>query len=164
MTRAVALEALEDAGVADGELQAIGITNQRETVCVWDPDTGEPLHRALVWQDRRTAARCDALRDAGHEPLVRERTGLVLDPYFSGTKIEWMLENVDGSARARGVGPRAVRDDRLLARLQAHRRAPHRRPNASRTLLYDIARGDWDDELSRCWATSRGRALPEVRP
>ena len=76
--------------------RGIGITNQRETVCVWDPSTGEPLHRALVWQDRRTAARCDELREQGHESLIRERTGLVLDPYFSGTKIEWLLRNVDG--------------------------------------------------------------------
>src|SRR5215210_7397253 len=99
VTRAVAGEALDDAGVGPGELEAIGITNQRETVCVWDPDTGEPLHRALVWQDRRTAARCDELKRAGREPLIRGRTGLVLDPYFSATKIEWLLRNVDGLAQ-----------------------------------------------------------------
>src|SRR3954453_1160692 len=91
VTHAVAGEALDDAGVEPGELAAVGITNQRETVCVWDPDTGEPLHRAIVWQDRRTAERCEELRQAGHESMVRERTGLVLDPYFSGTKIEWLL-------------------------------------------------------------------------
>src|SRR5215475_8521054 len=100
VTRAVAREALDDAGVGPGELRAIGITNQRETVCVWDPATGEPLHHALVWQDRRTAARCDELRAAGHEPLVRERTGLVIDPYFSGTKIEWLARNVEGAGGA----------------------------------------------------------------
>ena len=77
---------------------AVGISNQRETVCVWDPNTGKPLHKALVWQDRRTAGRCDELREQGHEQLVRERTGLVLDPYFSATKIEWLLANVDGLA------------------------------------------------------------------
>src|SRR5215207_4272421 len=104
VTRAVAVEALEDAGVGPAELEAIGITNQRETVCVWDSDTGEPLHRALVWQDRRTAARCDELRAAGHLPLVRERTGLVLDPYFSGSKIEWLLRNVDGLAERAAAG------------------------------------------------------------
>ncbi|MDQ3849978.1 MAG: FGGY family carbohydrate kinase, partial [Actinomycetota bacterium] len=82
VTRAVALEALQDAGAGEGALQAVGITNQRETVCVWDPHTGEPLHRALVWQDRRTADRCAELREQGHEELARERTGLVLDPYF----------------------------------------------------------------------------------
>src|SRR5436190_19065490 len=96
VSRAVAGEALDDAGVRDGDLAAVGITNQRETVCVWDPHSGEPLHRALVWQDRRTAARCDELRAAGHETEIRRKTGLVLDPYFSATKIEWMLHNVDG--------------------------------------------------------------------
>ena len=96
-------------------LDAIGITNQRETVVAWDPETGEPVHNALVWQDRRTAARCDELREAGHEDLVRERTGLVLDPYFSGTKIEWLLAE---RRRCRG---RRLRHDRLVARLQADR-------------------------------------------
>src|SRR5438270_8146738 len=93
VTHAVAGEALGDAGLQPGELQALGITNQRETVCVWDPATGEPLHRAIVWQDRRTAARCDELRRQGLEPRVRERTGLVLDPYFSATKVEWLLQH-----------------------------------------------------------------------
>ena len=94
LTEAVAGEALADAGVRPGELDAVGITNQRETVCVWDPGTGEPLHNAIVWQDRRTAAYVDELRAAGHEPFVRARTGLVLDPYFSGTKIRWLLQHV----------------------------------------------------------------------
>ena len=107
MTQAVAGEALADAEVRSGELMAVGITNQRETVCVWDPSTGEPLHRAIVWQDRRTAERCEELRAAGHEELVRERTGLVLDPYFSGTKIEWLLRNVEG-LRERAQAGRAV--------------------------------------------------------
>ena len=91
----MAREALDAAGIDGRKLSGIGITNQRETVVAWDRDTGEPLHRAIVWQDRRTAARCDELRAAGHEPLVRERTGLVLDPYFSGTKIEWLLREGD---------------------------------------------------------------------
>src|SRR4051812_18387067 len=86
VTRAVADAALQDAGAAEDELVAIGIANQRETVCAWDPSSGEPLSPALVWQDRRTAGRCDELREAGYERLIRERTGLVLDPYFSGTK------------------------------------------------------------------------------
>src|SRR5947209_6228395 len=107
VTHALAGEALADAGVRAGELEALGITNQRETVCVWDPHTGEPLHNAIVWQDRRTAERCDELRDQGHEPLVRERTGLVLDPYFSGTKIEWLLNNVEG-LRDRALDGKAV--------------------------------------------------------
>src|SRR3954462_7988557 len=96
VSQAVAGEALDDAGVRPGELEAVGITNQRETVVVWDPETGEPLHRALVWQDRRTAQRCEELKHAGHEQTFRAKTGLVLDPYFSGTKIEWLLRNVDG--------------------------------------------------------------------
>ena len=90
VTRSVAKQALDKAGISGRDLKGIGITNQRETVVAWDRRTGEPLHRALVWQDRRTAARCDELREQGYEPLVRERTGLVIDPYFSGTKIEWL--------------------------------------------------------------------------
>jgi glycerol kinase len=163
VTRAVAGEALDDAGVRDGELRAVGITNQRETVCVWDPQTGEPLHRALVWQDRRTAGRCDELRAAGHEPLVRERTGLVLDPYFSGTKIEWLLRNVDGLAE-RAADGRAVFgtiDAWLIFKLTGeHATDPS---NASRTLLYDINAGRWDPELLELLGVPE-RALPEVRP
>src|ERR671926_470908 len=147
VSHAVAGEALDDAGVGPGELEAVGITNQRETVVVWDPSTGEPLHRALVWQDRRTAARCDELREAGHEDLVRERTGLVLDPYFSGTKIEWLLNNVDG-LRERAQDGRAVFgtiDSWLIFKLTGEHVTD--RSNASRTLLYDIRAGRWDPEL-----------------
>jgi FGGY family of carbohydrate kinases, N-terminal domain len=115
VTRKVAIAALADAGVQGSDLAGVGITNQRETVVAWDPRSREPVHRALVWQDRRTAARCDELREAGHEELIRERTGLVIDPYFSGTKIEWLLRNGDLPEET------GVRDDRLLARLQAHR-------------------------------------------
>ncbi len=105
LARTLALEALASAGAQPGGLAAVGITNQRETVCVWDPSSGEPLHHAIVWQDRRTAELCERLRAAGHEPLVRERTGLVLDPYFSATKIRWLLDNVPGLAdRARAGG------------------------------------------------------------
>ncbi len=164
VTRAVALEALDDAGAGSGDLEAIGITNQRETVCVWDPQTGEPLHRALVWQDRRTAARCDALRDAGHEALVRTRTGLVLDPYFSATKIEWLLGNVDG-LRERCDDGRAVFgtiDAWLVFKLTGEYLTEV--SNASRTLLYDIRRGDWDDELLTLFGDIPRAALPQVRP
>ena len=164
VTRAVALEALDDAGARSGDLRAVGITNQRETVCAWDPRTGEPLHRALVWQDRRTAARCDALRDAGHEPLVRTRTGLVLDPYFSATKIEWLLENVDG-LRARADDGRAVFgtiDSWLVFKLTGEHLTDV--SNASRTLLYDIGHGDWDDELLALFGDVPRAALPQVRP
>ena len=163
VTQAVAGEALDDAGVGPGELQAVGITNQRETVCVWDPETGEPLHRALVWQDRRTAARCDELREAGHEPLFRERTGLVLDPYFSGTKIEWLLGNVEG-LRERAEDGRAVFgtvDAWLMFKLTGEHATDA--TNASRTLLYDIGAGRWDPELLDLLGVPE-RALPEVRP
>jgi glycerol kinase len=163
VTQAVAGEALDDAGVGSGGLAAVGITNQRETVCVWDPETGEPLYRALVWQDRRTAARCDELREQGHEQLVRERTGLVLDPYFSGTKIEWLLRNVDGLAQRAREG-RAVFgtvDAWLVFKLTGEFATDA--SNASRTLLYDIRKGDWDDELCELLGVPR-RALPEVRP
>jgi glycerol kinase len=163
VTQAVAGEALDDAGVEVGELEAIGITNQRETVCVWDRETGEPLHRAIVWQDRRTAARCDELHRGGQLPLVRERTGLVLDPYFSGTKIEWLLREVDGLRDAAESG-RAVFgtiDSWLIYKLTGeHATDPS---NASRTMLLDLARGSWDGELCELLGVPE-RALPEVRP
>jgi glycerol kinase len=147
LTRTVAGEALADAGVRPGELVAVGIANQRETVCVWDPATGEPLARAIVWQDRRTAARCEQLREAGREDLIRARTGLVLDPYFSATKIEWLLEHVDG-LRERAREGRAVFgtvDSWLLFKLTGeHVTDPS---NAARTMLYDIAAGRWDPQL-----------------
>jgi glycerol kinase len=162
VTRAVADAALEDAGLAEEELAAIGITNQRETVCVWDPATGEPLHRALVWQDRRTAARCDELRQAGYEPLVRERTGLVLDPYFSATKIEWLLRTVDGLAQRAREGRAVFGTVDAWIAFQLTGELVTDVSNASRTLLYDIRRGDWDDELLELFGVPR-RALPEVR-
>ena len=163
VTHAVAGEALEDAGVEPGMLEAVGITNQRETVVCWDPSTGEPLHRALVWQDRRTAQRCDELREAGHLDLVRDRTGLVLDPYFSGTKIEWLLRNVDGlQQRAReGSAVFGTVDAWLVFKLTGEFVTDP--SNASRTLLFDIHRGGWDDELCELLGVPR-RALPEVRP
>jgi glycerol kinase len=163
-TRAVARDALEEAGVGDGDLQAIGITNQRETVCVWDPKSGEPLHHALVWQDRRTADRCDELRAAGQEPLVRTRSGLVLDPYFSATKIEWLLENVEG-LREKAQDGRAVFgtiDAWLVYKLTGEHRTDV--TNASRTMLYDISRGDWDDDLMALFGDVPRAALPEVLP
>ncbi|MDX6670224.1 MAG: glycerol kinase [Solirubrobacteraceae bacterium] len=163
VSRAVAVEALDDAGLGPGELAAVGITNQRETVLAWDPATGEPLHRALVWQDRRTAARCDELREAGHEELVRERTGLVLDPYFAGTKVEWLLRNVDG-LRERAEDGRAVFgtiDSWMVFKLTGeHVTDPS---NASRTLLFDIRRGQWDPDLCTLLGVPE-RSLPEVRP
>ena len=147
VTHAVAGQALADAGLSPGELSAVGITNQRETVCVWDPVSGEPLHNAIVWQDRRTAARCEELRAAGHEPLVRARTGLVLDPYFSATKIQWLLEQIEG-LRARALAGRAVFgtvDSWLCFKLTGEHVTDV--SNASRTMLFDIAHGRWDPEL-----------------
>jgi glycerol kinase len=163
VTRAVAVEALEDAAVADGQLAAIGITNQRETVCVWDPATGEPLHRALVWQDRRTAARCDELREEGRQELLRERTGLVIDPYFSATKIEWLLREVDGLPQRAAEG-RAVFgtvDAWLIFKLTGELATDA--TNASRTQLCDIRTGAWDQELLDLFGVPE-RSLPEIRP
>jgi glycerol kinase len=162
VTQAVAGEALDDAGLAPGDLQAVGITNQRETVCVWDPETGEPLHRAIVWQDRRTAARCAELREQGSENLVRSRTGLVLDPYFSGTKIEWLLREVEGLAEraAKGRAVFGTIDAWLIFKLTGERATDP--SNASRTLLCDIGAGRWDPELLDLLGVPE-QALPEIR-
>jgi glycerol kinase len=157
VTRRVAEGAIVDAGILGGELDAIGITNQRETVVAWDPRNGEPLHRALVWQDRRTADRCAELRAAGHEPLVRERTGLVIDPYFSATKIEWLLRNAEGMERA----VFGTIDSWLLFKLTGRHATDH--TNASRTMLFDIRRRAWDEELCGLLGINPGR-LPEVLP
>ena len=154
---AVAKEALDAAGVAPAELRAIGITNQRETVVCWDRRTGRPLHRAIVWQDRRTAARCEELRQQGHEPRVRAVTGLVIDAYFSATKIEWMLQNVDG-LRDRDCCFGTI-DAWLTFKLTG--RAVTDCTNASRTLLFDIHALDWDPELCELFGV-RGDQLPEV--
>jgi len=162
-THAVAGEALDDAGVRPGELEAVGITNQRETVCVWDPATGEPLHRAIVWQDRRTASRCAELRAQGLDPLVRERTGLVLDPYFSATKIEWLLRHVPGLSEraARGRAIFGTVDAWLVFNLCGE--AITEPSNASRTMLFDVVQGAWDQELLQLFGVPE-RALPAVRP
>jgi glycerol kinase len=161
VTAAVAAAALRDAGVRVGDVAALGIANQRETVCVWDPVSGEPLHNAIVWQDRRTADRCEQLRREGHEPLVRSRTGLVLDPYFSATKMQWLLERVEG-LRERAERGRAVFgtvDSWLIFKLTGEHVTDA--TNASRTLLYDIAAGAWDPELLELFGIPE-RALPRV--
>jgi glycerol kinase len=157
VTRRVAAEAISAAGIEGAALDGIGIANQRETVLAWDPSTGEPLHRALVWQDRRTAGRCAELREAGHEPLVRERTGLVLDPYFSGTKIEWLSRNVEGAERA-AFG---TIDSWLIFKLTGRHATDH--TNASRTMLFDIHRLRWDEELCTLLGVDPAR-LPEPLP
>jgi glycerol kinase len=155
VTRRVAAEAIADAG--GPELEAIGITNQRETVVAWDPQTGEPVHRALVWQDRRTADRCEELKQAGHEPLVRQRTGLTIDPYFSGTKIEWLLGNAEGAERA----VFGTIDSWLLFKLTGRHVTDY--TNASRTMLFDIRRLAWDEELCDLLGVDPAR-LPEPLP
>ncbi len=157
VTRKVAFGAIADAGIDGAELTGIGITNQRETVVAWDPKTGEPVHRALVWQDRRTAERCDQLREEGHEALVRERTGLVIDPYFSGTKIEWLLLNVDA---ARGALFGTI-DSWLAYKLTGRHLTDY--SNASRTMLFDIRKLAWDPELCAILGVDPSR-LPEPVP
>ncbi|HST68395.1 MAG TPA: glycerol kinase GlpK [Solirubrobacterales bacterium] len=157
VTRRVAREAIADAGIEGADLKAIGITNQRETVVAWDPESGEPIHRALVWQDRRTAGRCGELREAGHEPLVRERTGLTIDPYFSGTKIEWLLRNAEGAERA----VFGTIDSWLLFKLTGRHLTDY--TNASRTLLFDIRKLGWDEELCGLLGVDPAR-LPQPCP
>jgi glycerol kinase len=157
VTRRVAAAAIADAGIEGGELDGIGITNQRETVVAWDPATGEPIHRALVWQDRRTAERCEELRAAGQEALVRERTGLTIDPYFSATKIEWLLRNAEGAERA----VFGTIDSWLLFKLTGCHGTDY--SNASRTMLFDIRRLTWDPELCGLLGIDPAR-LPEPLP
>ncbi len=157
VTRRVASEAIAAAGIEGADLDAIGIANQRETVVAWDPATGEPVHRALVWQDRRTASRCDELKEAGHQELVRGRTGLVIDPYFSGTKIEWLLHNVEA---ARGAVFGTV-DSWLVFKLTGRHLTDY--SNASRTMLFDIRRLGWDAELCEILGVDSA-ALPEPVP
>ena len=163
-TLATGREALARAGARPADVAAIGIANQRETTLIWDRRTGEPIHRAIVWQDRRTAGACERLRAASCEPLVTARTGLLLDPYFSATKIAWLLDNVAGAR------PRAERgelafgtvDAFLLWRLTGGAVHATDATNASRTLLYDIRRNAWDDELLDLFRVPRA-ILPEVR-
>ena len=147
-------EAMAKAGVGADDIVGIGITNQRETTIVWDRETGKPIHNAIVWQDRRTADACAALRAAGREPTIREKTGLLLDPYFSATKIAWLLDNVSGARAAAGEGRLAFGtvDSFLLWRLTGGKVHATDATNASRTLLFDIARGEWDEELARLFA------------
>jgi len=157
VTRRVAAAAIADAGIEGAELDGIGIANQRETVVAWDPATGEPIHRALVWQDRRTAGRCEELRAAGQGALVRERTGLTIDPYFSATKIEWLLRNAEGAERA----VFGTVDSWLLFKLTGRHVTDY--SNASRTMLFDIRRLEWDPELCELLGIDPAR-LPDPLP
>jgi glycerol kinase len=161
----VAREAIANARIAARDVAAIGITNQRETTVLWDRRTGAPLGNAIVWQDRRTADACDRLKRAGHEPAVTAKTGLVLDPYFSGTKLAWLLDHVPGARlRAeRGEVAFGTVDSWLAWKLTGGRRHVTDPTNASRTLLYDIGRGAWDGELLALFGVPPA-VLPEVRP
>ncbi|HWE24865.1 MAG TPA: glycerol kinase GlpK [Myxococcales bacterium] len=157
--------ALRDAGVKGTQLEAIGITNQRETTLLWERRNGRPVHNAIVWQDRRTADACNALRAAGKEPWVREKTGLVLDAYFSATKLRWLLDNVKG-ARVRAERDElafGTIDSALLWKLTGGAVHATDVTNASRTLLMDLSRRQWDDELCQLFDVPRG-LLPQIRP
>jgi len=164
-TRRTALAVLRNAGIRRGDVAAVGIANQRETTVLWDRATGLPLHRAIVWQDRRTAAACADLERRGLGPLFRRRTGLLLDPYFSGTKLAWLLDHVPGARRRAERGELAFGtvDTWLLWKLTRGRVHATDVSNASRTLLAGLASGDWEDELARALRIPAG-VLPRVCP
>lgn len=161
----VAAQALSQAGVQAGDLAGIGITNQRETTVLWDRATGEPVANAIVWQDRRTAAQCDALRERGLAETVKRKTGLVIDAYFSGTKIAWLLDSVDGLRKRAAAGEIAFGtvDSWLAYRLTGGRVHATDVTNASRTMIYNLADGAWDPELL-AELDIPAELLPEVRP
>ncbi len=158
-----AREVLKKARLNAGDIAAIGITNQRETTLLWDRKTGEPIHNAIVWQDRRTSKFCDGLKAAGHADLIQQRAGLVIDAYFSGSKVRWLLDNVPGArARAeRGELAFGTVDSWLVWKLTNGARHLTDPSNASRTMLYNL-RGNWDDELLKVLDVPRN-VLPEVR-
>ena len=153
-----AQEAIAKAKLTAGDIAAIGITNQRETTVVWDRDTGEPIHHAIVWQDRRTAAACDRLKARGLGPLIKRKTGLVVDAYFSGTKLAWLLKNV----RKTGRLAFGTIDSWLVWNLTGGRVHVTDPSNASRTMLFNLKTGDWDDELLKLFGVPRA-VLPVVR-
>jgi glycerol kinase len=163
-TEATIRQALQRTGLTAADIAAIGITNQRETTLIWDRATGEPLHNAIVWQDRRTADTCAKLREAGHETLVRQTTGLLLDPYFSATKLAWLLDEIPG-ARARaqkGELAFGTVDSYLIWRLTEGRVHATDATNAARTMLYDIRAGRWSPEILALFDIPKA-LLPEVR-
>jgi glycerol kinase len=161
--RETALEALRRAGVSAGAVAGLGITNQRETTIVWERATSRPIAPAIVWQDRRTAPYCDELRRAGHEPLVQARTGLLIDPYFSATKLRWILQKVPGALDRARRGELAFGTVDSWLCWMASGGALHitDATNASRTMLYDLRRGDWDEELLRLFDIPR-ELLPRI--
>src|SRR5437867_3938040 len=160
----VAREALAKAGLGAGDIAGIGIANQRETTVIWDRRTGEPIYNAIVWQDRRTASFCDGLKRAGYADLIKQKSGLVIDAYFSGSKIRWLLDQVAGARERAGRGELAFGtiDSWLVWNLTGgglHLTDP---TNASRTMLFNLRTGVWDDELLRALELPR-ELLPEVR-
>jgi glycerol kinase len=159
----VAVEVLTRAGIRPRDVAALGITNQRETTIVWDRETGRPIYNAIVWQDRRTAPLCHRLGDEGVETMVREKTGLLLDSYFSGTKIAWILDNVPGARARADAGKLAFGtvDSWLIWNLTSGKSHVTDQTNASRTLLYNIVEGQWDDDLLRLLNIPQSM-MPEV--
>ena len=157
------VEVLGKAGVRARDLAAIGITNQRETTIVWDRETGKPVYNAIVWQDRRTAERCHQLKNDGMEETVRQKTGLLIDPYFSSTKIAWILDNVDGARQKAEAGKLAFGtvDSWLIWNLTSGKRHITDRTNASRTMLYNIVEGKWDADLLKLLRIPESM-MPEV--
>jgi glycerol kinase len=156
-------EALKAAKIAAADVAAIGITNQRETTLIWDRQTGKPIHNAIVWQDRRTAASCAKLKAAGHEKAITKKTGLLLDPYFSGTKVRWLLDNVKGARKRAEKGELAFGtvDSFLIWRLTGGKRHVTDATNAGRTLLFDIGKNRWDKSLLELFEVPAA-LLPEV--
>ncbi|MBA2343785.1 MAG: glycerol kinase GlpK [Rubrobacter sp.] len=165
VTLGVMNQALEDAGVSPGDIAAIGITNQRETVVMWDKETGEPVHNAIVWQDRRGAQICTELSEAGNDEMVANKTGLVIDAYFSGSKVKWLLDNTEG-LRERAQNGEVLfgtMDTWLIWKLTNGKAHVTDYTNASRTLMYNIFDLKWDDDLLEMLGAPR-QMLPEVKP
>ncbi|MEL7173014.1 MAG: FGGY family carbohydrate kinase, partial [Pseudomonadota bacterium] len=163
-TAATCRAAIERAGVGPDDLSAVGITNQRETVCVWEKETGRQVHRAVVWQDRRTSEMAARLRDEGHGAMVTERTGLLLDPYFSGTKLAWILDQTEGARERARKGELlfGTVDSYLIWRLTGGAVHATDATNACRTMLYNIHEGGWDAEMLRLLDIPEAM-LPEIR-
>src|SRR5262245_6350834 len=161
----VAGEAILKAGLTANDIAAIGITNQRETAVVWNRQTGRPIHNAIVWQDRRTAAMCDRLKAEGLAHTIRRKTGLVVDAYFSGTKLQWILKHVKGARELAKAGELAFGtvDSWLAWNLTGGKRHITDASNASRTMLFNLKTGEWDDDLMKIFGVPRS-VLPEVRP
>lgn len=162
-TESTLSEAQKQAGIGPGDISAVGITNQRETTVVWDRDTGEPIHNAIVWQDRRTRGRIQQLVDDGREPMIQKRTGLILDPYFAGTKVEWILDQVGGSRERARNGELAFGtiDSYLVWKLTGGDVHVTDVSNASRTLFMDLEEVRWDDELLELFGVPR-EMLPDI--